>query len=125
MKVSDVARIVDVKPNGSFFRIKYMTEKPEAKVVEATVRTGVNYSHISSVIPTLNDPNKKKRVNNYHSLIPNKVYFNTKTGKYYLYVYPTEGSNYKGEIIETGEKVTDEKPAVIKKIMIDHILEIR
>lgn len=84
--------------NGRICRIGYRTELPVAaeykkqglritKITERSVRVGVKYDHIKSVIERLNGIEKSKVIsNNYIWIVPNKVKFNNKTQQYYLQV---------------------------------------
>jgi hypothetical protein len=98
-----ISEISKVRP-GSLVRIGYTTSVPVkaeykkvgykvTKVVLTTVRTGVKYDNIATVIARraelmeeVQSEPKKERANNYVPLIPNKVYHNSNTGKDYLYV---------------------------------------
>ena len=94
--------------NGTFIRIGYRTELPVKaaykkqgiqffKYTEMSVRLGVNYGHIASVIARKAEQQLVEtiqRTNNYEWVIHNKVRHNTATGKDYLYVANfNQGSN--------------------------------
>ena len=84
---------------GSIGRVTYKTELPIKsefkkqgyriiKIVETSVRFGVNYHNISSVIARKNDatPSDRKVTNNYVWLSKNRIKYNTNTHKHYLVV---------------------------------------
>lgn len=94
--------------NGTFIRVGYRTELPVKaaykkqgirffKYTEMSVRLGVNYGHIASVLARKAEEalvQTAQRANNYEWVISNKVRHNTATGKDYLYVANiNEGSN--------------------------------
>ena len=59
------------------------------KLTETSVRLGVNYFNIASVVAkkaTEGDKPKKERANNFSWVIKNKVKYNSNTGKTYLQV---------------------------------------
>ena len=84
--------------NGSFCRIKYKSELPLkaefkkkgyrlVKITEATIRFGVDYEHIGSVIERKSAEGYQEpaqRENNYSWIIENKVLHNSKTDKDYI-----------------------------------------
>lgn len=92
---------------GSFVRIGYNTELPLKssfskqgckiiRISESTVRTGINYRNIQSVIEEkagqLEAPRSYRKV--ITSVIKNKIYKNLDTDQMYLRVYPTrKGTN--------------------------------
>ena len=94
---------------GSFVRVGYRTELPLkssfskqgckiVRVSESTVRTGINYRNIQSVIEEkagqLEAPRAHRKV--ITSVIKNKIYKNLDTDQMYLRVYPTrKGTNKK------------------------------
>lgn len=94
-----IKAVEKVKP-GTFVRVCYKTELPVKaewkkkgfkmiKIVETSVRFGVNYGNIASVKARKaleEDSNKPKRTNNYEWVLKNKIRHNTNTGKDYLYV---------------------------------------
>ena len=84
---------------GTIARITYKTEVPIkaefkkqgykiTKIVESSVRFGVNYHNIASVIARKSQEsvNQTSRANNYEWIIKNRVKHNTKTDKDYLVV---------------------------------------
>lgn len=94
--------------NGAFLRIGYRTELPVKaaykkqgiqffKYTEMSVRLGVNYGNIASVIARKAEEGlveAAQRANNYEWIVKNKVRHNTSTGKDYLYVANfNQGSN--------------------------------
>ena len=87
--------------NGVFTRIYYISELPVKsayknagikiiKETESTVRFGVKYKNITSVKERESSIEKKPRTNNYQSIIPNKLLYNTNTEKYYVCAFPTK-----------------------------------
>ena len=73
------------------------------KLTETSVRLGVNYFNIASVIAKKaaeGDKPKKERVNNYSWIIRNKVKYNSNTGKTYLQVATlNHGHNTKSQFL--------------------------
>ena len=96
-----------VKP-GTITRVGYRTFLPVKaaykkqhveimKIVETSIRLGVSYSKIASVIARRAEEGMKEaiaRTNNYEWVLDNKVCFNTKTGKYYLYAASLNGGHH-------------------------------
>lgn len=115
-----INKIAEVKP-GTFVRISYRTEIPVKaadkkagirmwKEVSTTVRTGVNYGKIASVIArkSMEDPNKEKRAytNPYEWIVRNRIKKHIESGKEYLVVASVNGGHntkttyyYEGPII--------------------------
>lgn len=104
--VNDIAKI----KNGTFTRIKYVTDVPVnalakksgvsiKKYVESTVRIGINYTNLASV---KNRPKTQDnvRVNNFVPYLGNKISYNTNTNDYYLNVFTTPNANTKVTYIE-------------------------
>lgn len=101
--LNEAARI---KP-GTITRVGYRTFLPVKasykkqgvevmKVVETSVRLGVSYSKIASVMARRAEEGMKEaiqRTNNYEWILDNKVCFNTKTNKYYLYAASLNGGH--------------------------------
>ena len=93
--------------SGSFFRIGYITELPLKaayskegwrilKLTESTVRTGINYRRIQSVIEDRESRSEvvRSRKNNVIPVQPNRIYKNVETNQMYLRVFPTKkGTN--------------------------------
>jgi len=93
--------------NGRMVRICYKTDLPVTaeirnrgyrlmKIVETTVRVGVDYNHISSVIEKKanNEIGPNTKTNNYEWVINNKAKYNTNTKKNYVSIAPLkQGSN--------------------------------
>lgn len=90
----EIIKSVSVVKNGQMCRIKYKSEMPVkaefkkqgikiVKVTEATIRFGVDYEHISTVIERKSneDYTPAVRANNYEWVIENKICHNSKTGK--------------------------------------------
>lgn len=84
--------------NGAFTRVGYKTELPVKAVfksqgfrvikeAESTVRLGVKYRNISSV-KSRGESEKEEWINNYQTIIPNKLVYNTNTEKFYVCVFP-------------------------------------
>lgn len=77
------------------------------KVVESTVRIGVNYNNIAEVVAKRENetPNETahKKVSNYEWLVPNRICYNSNTEKTYVRVAPLNkgGANRKSEYIVT------------------------
>lgn len=94
-----IEEAMKVRP-GTLTRVGYTSELPVKaeykkkgyrmfKIVETSVRLGVNYHNIASVIARKAEEGLKEavqRTNNYEWVIKNKVSHNTATGKDYLYV---------------------------------------
>ena len=103
-----IIEAVSTVKNGTYVRIGYRTELPVKaelkkkgvrayKLTETTVRLGVNYGRIASVIARKAEENLEevvKRANNYEWVIKDKVRYNTKTQKDYLYVANTNGRGH-------------------------------
>ena len=93
--------------NGSYVRVGYSKELKVTqewfekgirayKLTETTVRLGVAYNKIASVIARKAaeaDKPKVERVNNWKWIIPNKVKANSNTGKTYLQVATVNGGH--------------------------------
>lgn len=93
--------------SGSFFRIGYITELPLkaayakegwriVKMTESTVRTGINYRKIQSVIKDQESRSEviRSRKNNVVPVQPRRIYKNVVTDQMYLRVFPTQkGTN--------------------------------
>ena len=100
-------QVVNNLKAGVFARITYKTELPVkaayknqgfkvVKTTSSTVRFGINYRNIKSVIERKNEveeDSKKTWTNNYIEVIKNKISFNTSTNKFYLNVYPIKKGN--------------------------------
>lgn len=84
---------------GRIARITYKTEVPLkaaykkqgykiTKIVETSVRFGVNYNNIASVIQRRENEEKvtSNRANNYEWIVDNRIKYNTNTEKEYLVV---------------------------------------
>ena len=96
-----------VKP-GTITRVGYRTFLPVRaaykkqgveimKVVETSIRLGVSYSKIATVIARRAEESMKEavaRTNNYEWILDNKVCYNTNTGKYYLYAASLNGGHH-------------------------------
>lgn len=114
MTFDEVVNIVSTIKNGTMARLKYKTELPLKaefaklgykmyKIVETTVRFGVNYANISSVIEKKNlssnedkDKVRIKRHSNTDWVIKNKILHNNNTNKDYLVFAPMKkGANNK------------------------------
>ena len=115
MELLNIIRALNKIKNGAFTRISYITEvrmnadfKNKGyrmlKVTETTVRFGLNYGNIKSVIEQ-NAKNKsegkvrKPRVNNNIDLIKNKLVFNTNTQKAYVKAFYAKNNNAKNRYI--------------------------
>lgn len=127
MKANEVITTINSIPAGRFFRIKYTSDCPVkaehkkkgvkvTKVTETTVRTGVAYEKIASVIeyksthePKLTSP----RANNWEWVTKNRIKYNTNTTKTYVVVAPIKnGGNTKYHYIitdENGERIVEAK----------------
>lgn len=93
--------------SGSFFRIGYITEMPLKasyakegwrilKLTESTVRTGINYRKIQSVIEDREARSEvvRSRKNNIIPVQLHRIYKNVETNQMYLRVFPTvRGTN--------------------------------
>ena len=114
MTSDEVINTVSTIKNGTMARLKYKTELPLKaefaklgykmyKIVETTVRFGVNYANISSVIEKKNlssnedkDKVRIKRHSNTDWVIKNKILHNNNTDKDYLVFAPMKkGANNK------------------------------
>ena len=102
---------------GSFTRIAYISELPLKaeykkigckiqKVTEKTCRLGIKYLNIGRVkeLREINDKPIKEVTNNYEWIIPNRIAYNTATGKKYLAI-----TNYSKPYIKVKYIITDEK----------------
>lgn len=102
--ISEAAKI---RP-GTITRVGYRTFLPVKaalkkqgveimKVVNTSVRLGVRYNRIASVIARKAEEGLKEtiqRTNNYEWVLENKVCFNTQTGKHYLYAASLNGGHH-------------------------------
>lgn len=99
---------------GSFTRVAYKSELPLKadykksgckieKVTEKTCRLGVAYMNIGKVKES-NKESTREVTNNYEWVIPNRVAYNTKTGKKYLAI-----TNYSKPYVKVKYIITDEK----------------
>lgn len=99
IEMKDLIKEAKKVRNGTYTRIGYRSELPVKaelkkqryvvyKYTEMTVRLGVNYGKMSSVIARkeLEAPRSTSRVNNFEWVIKNKVRFNSNTNKHYMYV---------------------------------------
>ena len=105
MNEKDIIKALSEIKNGTFVRVGYRTELPVRaefkkqgisiiKVTETTLRTGVNYSNIKTVIErrSAEDYVPSSRTNNYEWVIRNKVAYNSKTGLNYA-VFANSNNN--------------------------------
>lgn len=102
-----IEKVNAIRP-GTFVRISYKSEVPVRasdkkagikmwKEVSTTVRTGVNYGNIASVIARKSeetDEPKRAYTNPYEWVIKDKVKVHTGTGKEYLYVASVNGGHH-------------------------------
>jgi len=102
---------------GSFTRVAYKSELPLKadyrksgckieKVTEKTCRLGINYLNINKVkeMKEINGEPTRKVANNFEWVIPNRIAYNTKTGKKYLAI-----TNYSKPYVKVKYIVTDDK----------------
>ena len=143
---------------GSFFRLAYKSDVPLkaefkksgctiTKVTEKTCRLGVNYLHIGTVInrrETEGEPTRKV-TNNYEWIIPNRIAYNTNTGKKYISIATAKKSATRTKYIITDAKMNvktvdklndidkemiidsyfrNSTPTEVQKICLDNILSI-
>ena len=102
-----ISEAAKVRP-GTITRVGYRTFLPVKaaykkqgveimKVVNTSVRLGVRYNRIASVIARKAEEGLKEaiqRTNNYEWVLENKVCFNTQTGKHYLYAASLNGGHH-------------------------------
>lgn len=107
MKYEMIIQALENIHPGSFFRVGYKTEVPLkssfskkgykiTRISESTVRTGVSYKNIHSVIEDRQSRPEpvKHSVTHITPVLINKVYMNQETDQMYLRVYPTKkGTN--------------------------------
>ena len=105
--------------------VKSMYKKAGVKVVketESTVRFGIKYGNISSVKSRDDEP-KKERTNNYVTVIPNKLVYNTNTEKYYVCAFPTRKGTHSKSIykifVNDVEIFTFNNCDLVKHLVID------
>lgn len=93
-----VVKAVKEVKNGTMVRVSYTSDVKlkkafrdlgcrVTKIVDTTVRLGVNYSHIKQVIENGSNSDtveSNKRANNYSWVVPNKIKYNSNTDEYYL-----------------------------------------
>ena len=103
---------------GSFFRLAYKSDVPLraefkksgcsiTKITEKTCRLGVNYSNIAAVISkreTEGEPTRKV-TNNYEWIIPNRIAYNTNTGKKYISIANAKKAATRVKYIVTDDKM--------------------
>lgn len=113
-----VVKAVEEVKNGTMVRVSYTSDVKlkksfrdlgckVTKIVDTTVRLGVNYSNIRQVIENRENSNNvetTKRVNNYTWIIPNKIKYNSNTDEYYLqFANVKNHNNIKVKYIVTDE----------------------
>jgi len=116
-----MAAVNEVK-NGQFVRLGYRTEptmkaefrKAGYKVIklsECTGRLGCDYENLKSTKEArAAGAEKSDKTNNYYWIVDNKIAGNTKTGKKYIRMTTTPGSNTKSEFYvfdANGDDVSD------------------
>ena len=117
MEINEVIKRMSEIKGGTMVRVVYRTEmpvkakmKPEVKIIkttEVTMRIGVDYDNISSVIERRsNSESTRKCENNYTWIVENRVCVNSKTGCTYarFTTVPNHGNPH---ITYTIEKVTE------------------
>lgn len=132
-----ISKIESIKP-GTFVRISYRTEVPVKaadkkagikmwKEVSTTVRTGVNYGKIASVIArkAQEDASVEKRAytNPYEWVIQDRVKVHTGSGKEYFYFASVNGGHntkthyfYEGPVIgviDMGSSIDEKLASVV------------
>lgn len=126
--------------NGKLFRICYesdvslnaATKKLGTikikKIVEATVRTGVEYNNIERIVEKKEnrpaDAPVRNYTNNYKWLVPNKVKYNSNTEKTYIQVAPlVSGGNKKVKyIMINGDSETFIEPKDFEETVKEYVL---
>lgn len=113
-----VVKAVKEVKNGTMVRVSYASDVKlkksfrdlgckVTKIVDTTVRLGVNYSNIRQVIENRENSynvETTKRVNNYTWIIPNKIKYNSNTDEYYLqFANVRNHNNIKVKYIVTDE----------------------
>lgn len=113
-----VVKAVEEVKNGTMVRVSYASDVKlkkafrdlgckVTKIVDTTVRLGVNYSNIRQVIENRENSynvETTKRVNNYTWIIPNKIKYNSNTDEYYLqFANVKNHNNIKVKYIVTDE----------------------
>lgn len=118
--------------NGAFTRIRYISELPVksfyknagvkvVKETESTVRFGVKYRNITSVKERESTLENKTRTNNYKTIIPDKLLYNTNTKKYYVCAFPTKKGTHSKSIYKV--LVNDvEVFSFSDKVFIEHLI---
>ena len=99
METNKIIEAVKNIHGGNFARVYYKSEMPLKaiykkagwvieKYTKTNVRIGVDYNNIATVIErkTNEKPTERNYTNNYEWVIPNRIAYNTKTGKYYLQI---------------------------------------
>lgn len=110
MDINKLTEVLKAIKNGVFTRIAYTTDLPVkslykkagirvVKETEATVRLGVKYKNIKSVKERLEEKSdNRSRKNNYKTILPNKLVYNTNTEKYYVCAFPTKKGTHTKQI---------------------------
>ena len=159
MTHEEIKAALESIPAGRFFRLRYTSEmKVKAefkkqgisvmKVTETTMRTGVAYERIASVVEykATHEPKRDKPVaNNWEWIVPNRIKYNTNTKKTYAVLASVpHGSNSEVYYIVTdkdGDRIMTEDtldkslmqdsvwsqsayPNAIRTIAFDNILDI-
>lgn len=95
MQLNQIIESLNSIHSGSFHKVIFKSELPTKaiykksgikviKITEMIMRTGIDYKTIAPK----KEESSNNRTNNYHSIIKNKLLFNTNTNKYYARVYP-------------------------------------
>ena len=123
MTYEEIINAVSKIGNGQYVRICYQSELPLKasfkkqnpgskiiKVTETTVRLGVDYDNIQSVIDRKSnespDKEKKNYTNNFSWIIENVVKYNSNTDKNYLCVATVKNHSNSHSVIYNNDKET-------------------
>lgn len=137
MTRDEIIKTINDIPAGVFFRMSYTSECPVKaaykrdgirvlKLTEATVRTGVAYSKLASVIEyrATHEPKDPRisRTNNWEWIAKNRIKHNTNTGKDYMVVATMKSgvnSRSKFIVINRGDAVIVSCDEFDKDLLID------
>lgn len=156
--MNNIEKEIEKIHGGSFFRLAYKSDVPLkaefknsgcaiTKVTEKTCRLGVNYLNIGTVInrKAVEGEPTRKVTNNYEWIIPNRIAYNSNTGKKYLSIATAKKAATRTKYIITDAKMNvktvdrlddvdkemiinsyfrESTPTEVQKICLDNILSI-
>lgn len=133
LSAEEIINAVKAKKAGAMFRLTYKTELPVKaafkklgiriiKITHSTVRCGVDYDNIASVIERKAAEDYKEsiaRQNNYSWVLENRILFNNKTNNNYIRIATVPNhSNTTSEYIT----ITDEDEVIAKDFNHDYVI---